>query len=247
MKRFSRKVCAVTASLLGIAGCLLTIQIALRAHLAAETAEKAGQKSYAMNLHDFSDNFDENLGGTANGIAFLCLIPIMAAIYVGADNFPSISQKSTKIVKLSMGVGGFLYTFVLGIFVTGACMDTSSLDNCGDQTVDSSNPYTNCRLQDDLRKELDSVSCPSLFFYVFVSSLAWMILILSNGFDIFGEKTKKKSGYSSLPSFDTRETDDAVNKAKLKLRQARQNLDNRLERHFTRTPSPAASSHLNFY
>lgn len=202
-KRFSRKVCAVTAALLGIGGCLLTFQIAMRTHLAAETAEKAGQKSYSMNLHDFSDNFDKNLGGMANGIAFLCLIPIMAVVYVSIDNIPKIERESAKIVKMSMGMGGFIYTFVLSIFVTGACMDTSSLDNCGEQTVDSSNPYTNCRLQDDLRQELDSVSCPSIFFYALISSLAWMTLILSNGFDVFGGnkiRGKKVYSYSPLPS-----------------------------------------------
>ena len=185
-----QKIAVALAAVLGVSGCVTVFSIATRTDNAAQTAKASGQRRYAENLQNFADDFNENIGGLINGIMFMILLTAIAVGYFYSDK----RGEGWTAARFFMALAAGVYTIVMSILVWGACLDTDNLDNCGDSAVSDANPYVSCRLQEDLREELDTVLCPSIQVYAAVSSVAWTMVCISKGFEWYkhGSGTNKR-------------------------------------------------------
>ena len=187
-----QKIAVAIAASLGIAGCVTVFTIATRTGNAAETAKVSSQGRYAENLQTFSDGFNANIGGTPNGVAFALFCVAAALAYFVVEDAPN-----STAVRFFVSIFAAIYTMTLSIYVLSACMDTSGLDNCGDTVANDANPYTSCRIQEDIKQEIDTLMCPSIYVYAAISTSAWALVCIGKGFDWYYQ-SRSSSKYRQL-------------------------------------------------
>ena len=172
----------VCAAILGTAAFLVVTQIAFRTRRAASTAKAALQRDFAERVNDVSRDFNENLGGTENGVGYLVVLWLSTFIL-------GIANAEMRTVRMVAAGSASIYSIVMGYFVLRACMEAQDIGKCSSIIAPNTGPYGNCDAQTDLRDELQDVTCPALNFYVIVCSLGLAVASASAYTENVVEKT----------------------------------------------------------
>lgn len=161
--------CLCGASIMGTLCVVEIVSLVHRSRSAEEMARKFNQPAFGDTMERVTQNFDRELGGSANAMGFL-LVAWLTTILVFLDGQSRFGAGAN--------VCAAVYSTVLMVYIIGA--SERNIKECeGIYTVEGTGPYGDCSIQREIEDEFVSIRYPIIWGTAITTALVYLMFAVT--------------------------------------------------------------------